>query len=68
MKRRTAKPTMHELRQLGISQSYASELAAGKKVPSLKLAQRIEHTTGYPAVLWALADQVLPTWLAKVAE
>ncbi len=40
----------------GISQPYASELAAGKKIPSLTVAQRIEAATGYPAGAWRLGE------------
>lgn len=54
MKIRMTKPTMRELMDLGVSQPYSSELAAGKKLPSLKLAQKVEDALGYPAGAWRL--------------
>ena len=54
MKQRTEKPTHRELKALGVPSGYASELANGKKTPSLKLAQRIEAALGYPASAWRL--------------
>ena len=57
MKPRTQKPTFAELRALGVSKAYASELSAGKKTPSLALAQRIEGTLGYPSGAWRLASE-----------
>jgi transcriptional regulator with XRE-family HTH domain len=35
-------------RQLGISQSYLSEIRHGKKTPTLELALRISKVTGVP--------------------
>lgn len=57
MKQRTDRPTHRELRALGISSGFASELAAGKKLPSLPTAQRIEAATGYPASAWRLNEE-----------
>lgn len=54
MKIRTDKPTQAELIALGISQPYASELARGKKLPSLRVAQQVEGALGYPAGAWKL--------------
>lgn len=54
MKPRTTRPTNRELTALGISAAHASDLANGKKLPSLMLAQRIEAATGYPANAWRL--------------
>jgi hypothetical protein len=53
----TPKPTYHELLALGISQPHAHQLANGKKLPSLGLAQQIETATGYPAGAWSLAQE-----------
>ena len=50
------KPTGRQLMQLGLSQSYASELANGHKLPSLRTAQMIEECLGYPANRWALRE------------
>jgi transcriptional regulator with XRE-family HTH domain len=47
------RPTAAELRLLlNISQPYASQLANGRRVPSLEKAQQIERLTGYPASAW----------------
>lgn len=47
-------PTQAELVSIGVSQSYASELLAGKKTPSLKLAVRIFQRLGFPVTAWPL--------------
>ena len=46
------RPTQKQLIELGLSQSYASEILAGKKTPSLKLAKLIQDALGYPALEW----------------
>lgn len=38
--------------KLGLSVSYASELANGRRLPSLTLATRIEAEMGIPASTW----------------
>lgn len=53
---RDGRPSHRDLRALGLSQAYASELAAGKKIPSLATAQRIEGALGYPAGAWRLGE------------
>ncbi len=57
MKHRSDKPSYRELRDLGIASGYASDLAAGKRLPSLSLAQRIEAVLGYPASAWRLEER-----------
>lgn len=47
------KPSAKDLRdKLGISKGYASDLATGKREPSLKLAIRIERELGFPVSCW----------------
>lgn len=41
-----------KLRSLGLSKSYASELANGRRLPSLLLARRIETELGIPMNSW----------------
>lgn len=41
------------LRGMGLSKSYASELANGRRRPSLGLAARIETELNIPAATWA---------------
>ncbi len=55
--RTASKPTQAKLKTLGLSQAYASELAAGKKTPSLRVAQMIEAATGYPAGAWQIGER-----------
>jgi hypothetical protein len=50
------KPTQTRLKELGLSQAYASELAAGKKIPSWRTAKMIEEATGYPMASWKLGE------------
>ena len=62
MKREKPKPTFRELRALGgIATGYASDLASGKRTPSLALASRIERELGYPASAWTLASLESPS-------
>jgi transcriptional regulator with XRE-family HTH domain len=42
--------------QLGISGSFLSDLLHGKRVPSLRLAARIEKLTGIPAIAFATVE------------
>jgi len=49
------KPTNAQLVAMGLSKSYASELLAGKKLPSLHVALRIQAELGYPVTEWRLA-------------
>lgn len=46
------KPTQKQLIELGLSQSYASELTNGRKMPSLRVALKIQHKLGYPVTAW----------------
>ena len=41
-----------ELRALGLSVGYASDIANGKRTPGGKLAARIEASLGIPASSW----------------
>ena len=52
MKRRKSKPTQAQLKAIGISQSFASEILRGKKLPSLTMAVRIQKELGYPVTSW----------------
>lgn len=47
---RTALAT--RLREKGVSLGYASDLANGRRLPSLPLAARIEEELGIPATAW----------------
>lgn len=52
-KAKRIEPTAKALREkLGLSRSYASELASGIRKPSLDLALRIEREMGVPASHW----------------
>ena len=46
------KPTQKQLIELGLSQSYASELLNARKLPSLRVALKIQHALGYPVTEW----------------
>lgn len=46
------KPTQKQLCEIGLSQSYASELLNGKKLPSLRVATLIASKLGYPVTAW----------------
>lgn len=50
------RPTQRQLRELGLSQSYASELLSGKKQPSLRTAMLIQTKLGYPVDRWQSTD------------
>ena len=41
--------------KIGLSQGYASDLANGKRRPSLKLAVRIQREIGIPITHWDAA-------------
>lgn len=60
MSKTPERPTQKQLREIGISQAYASELLAGKKVPSLAMAHRICVAFGYPAHEWLLGAAPRP--------
>ena len=53
--RTVERPTQKQLIELGLSQSYASELLAGKKLPSLRVALKIQARLGYPVTEWRVA-------------
>ena len=54
MKRNPDPPTFRQLHDIGISLGHASELAAGKKMPSLGLAKKIEASLGWPVGNWPI--------------
>lgn len=43
-------------RDLGVDASYVSHLRAGRRVPSLVIAARIEQLTGIPARAWVTSE------------
>jgi hypothetical protein len=47
-------PTQKQLIQAGMSQSFASQLLAGKKTPSMRMAHKIEKATGFPVHAWLM--------------
>jgi transcriptional regulator with XRE-family HTH domain len=50
-------PTQKQLIQVGMSQSFASQLLAGKKMPSMTMAHRIEKATGFPVHAWLMISK-----------
>jgi transcriptional regulator with XRE-family HTH domain len=46
------KDTQAALERIGISRSYAYELAHGKRTPSLRLARHIAEKTGIDVDVW----------------
>ena len=45
-------PTQKQLIEVGMSQSFASQILAGKKTPSMRMAHKIERATGFPVHGW----------------
>lgn len=50
------KPRVTDLMRIGISAGWASAILNGDRLPSMKLAKKIEADLGYPATSW-LTDE-----------
>lgn len=44
--------TFEKLREFGLSQGYAHDLANGARKPSLEMAIRLEQALGIPVTFW----------------